>query len=564
MIDQPCECPGPGECPRYGKFVGTAAHRLCRDRPEYRKVLAAPPEEAHEPLRLLSPDDVPCVHRLSFLRKDRCRLLACVGGPEVDVLRCATQGECTINQHAIPGVAVCRGCDSRSEVARAPIAAPSIAVIVICHNYARFLRECVASVRANTAPAAELLVVDDSSTDDTAAVCEQLGVQRLRVEFGNVVPSRGAGLGATHAKYVCFLDADDQLGDTYLSDAARILDADPDVAIVYTDMTTFGADSGVMTLPRDPSTADIRRENFIHAGAVVRRAALESVDRLREPKLPLSLEDWELWRAILRDGWRAAKSPATYRYRKHEGSMSWRIVQREATYFDLYAMSREEVTIVLPLSGRWQWRGRLTRWSERQTWPHVRMLVIDSSGDEHFGQVVRDYLTISPARSTSYHRVDAGEPGVADADRHQPRVYNAVRRAMPRIYNRVRDELRTEFALIVEDDILPPLDAIERLLRSMGPDVAAVSGAYRSRFQPAFVAWRKPDLVTITEAGTGVEPVAGTGFGCVLVRKSAMERHVFHAAEGSNFDPNFGAAMHSAGLRILLDWSVRCRHGDLE
>lgn len=47
---------------------------------------------------------------------------------------------------------------------------------------------------------------------------------------------------------------------------------------------------------------------------------------------------------------------------------------------------------------------------------------------------------------------------------------------MPRIYKRVRVETTTEYLWIVEDDILPPIDACERLLRSLVAITMSVSG----------------------------------------------------------------------------------------
>jgi glycosyltransferase involved in cell wall biosynthesis len=45
-----------------------------------------------------------------------------------------------------------------------------VAVIVVCHNFGRFLAEAIHSVLVQTRPPAEVLVVDDASNDDTSAV----------------------------------------------------------------------------------------------------------------------------------------------------------------------------------------------------------------------------------------------------------------------------------------------------------------------------------------------------------------------------------------------------------
>ena len=57
-------------------------------------------------------------------------------------------------------------------------AAPTVSVVIPTYNRARFLGAAVASVRAQTYPCLEILIVDDGSTDDTAQVVAALGFER--------------------------------------------------------------------------------------------------------------------------------------------------------------------------------------------------------------------------------------------------------------------------------------------------------------------------------------------------------------------------------------------------
>ncbi len=71
--------------------------------------------------------------------------------------------------------------------------------MVTCHNYARYLRECLDSILAQTWPFDAVLVVDDASDDETPAVCQEYamrGVQYLRTEFRDVALARNAGIAA--------------------------------------------------------------------------------------------------------------------------------------------------------------------------------------------------------------------------------------------------------------------------------------------------------------------------------------------------------------------------------
>jgi glycosyltransferase involved in cell wall biosynthesis len=91
--------------------MSAARHRLCQTSKAYRKSFV---EAASEPVSdAYKLDDLPCVLRGLPIRMDRCRLAQCVGGPDVQVYGCDLHGECTLNQHAIPGVKVCRKCSGR-------------------------------------------------------------------------------------------------------------------------------------------------------------------------------------------------------------------------------------------------------------------------------------------------------------------------------------------------------------------------------------------------------------------------------------------------------------------
>jgi len=90
-----------------------------------------------------------------------------------------------------------------------------VSVIIPCYNAARELPAAVESVLAQGLVGAEVLIIDDCSTDDSVAVAESLSsrhplVQSLR-QPANAGPAaaRNRGLRAARGAFVCFLDADD-------------------------------------------------------------------------------------------------------------------------------------------------------------------------------------------------------------------------------------------------------------------------------------------------------------------------------------------------------------------
>lgn len=97
----------------------------------------------------------------------------------------------------------------------------TISVIIPAFNAAKWLPAAIASVRAQTRPADEMLVVDDGSTDETEAVCRAAGARTVRQENGGLAAARNTGVAATSGDWMLFLDADDVL----LPDALASLSA---------------------------------------------------------------------------------------------------------------------------------------------------------------------------------------------------------------------------------------------------------------------------------------------------------------------------------------------------
>jgi len=107
-----------------------------------------------------------------------------------------------------------------------------VAVVIAAYNHARFLPDALASVLAQTIAPGEIVVVDDGSTDDTQAVVARFAprVRYLRQANAGARAARNAGLDATSAPWIAFLDAD----DWWEPDAVELLLAAFDDAIGIT------------------------------------------------------------------------------------------------------------------------------------------------------------------------------------------------------------------------------------------------------------------------------------------------------------------------------------------
>lgn len=87
---------------------------------------------------------------------------------------------------------------------------PEVSVVIPVHNGAKYLGEAIESVRSQSLSAAQLLVVDDGSTDDSAAVARSFaGVEYIFQENGGAAAARNNGARHARHEFLAFLDADD-------------------------------------------------------------------------------------------------------------------------------------------------------------------------------------------------------------------------------------------------------------------------------------------------------------------------------------------------------------------
>jgi glycosyltransferase involved in cell wall biosynthesis len=119
---------------------------------------------------------------------------------------------------------------------------PRVSVIIPCYNYGRFLREAVASATGQTLGNIEIIIVDDGSTDNTPEVIQSLDDRRIRsrrIPNCGVSAARNAGLNMARGEFIAFLDANDRWHPDKLERQVAVMDAEPDVAMVFSDLRRF-------------------------------------------------------------------------------------------------------------------------------------------------------------------------------------------------------------------------------------------------------------------------------------------------------------------------------------
>lgn len=120
---------------------------------------------------------------------------------------------------------------------------PEVSVIVPTYQRPDLVARAVASVRAQTFPDLEIVIVDDGSTDETPAVGEKLAAADERVRYVRFEDNRGAcaarncGMEDARGRYLAFLDDDDVYRPDKLEKLVPVLRAAPEeVVLVYSSV----------------------------------------------------------------------------------------------------------------------------------------------------------------------------------------------------------------------------------------------------------------------------------------------------------------------------------------
>ena len=112
----------------------------------------------------------------------------------------------------------------------------TLSVIIPAHQAEKYIAQAVESVRRQGwTGQTQIIVIDDGSTDNTAAVARELGVQLLRKEQGGAASARNMGLRAATGDLILLLDADDVLTDGALSAMGDALTQDVDAVFAMAE-----------------------------------------------------------------------------------------------------------------------------------------------------------------------------------------------------------------------------------------------------------------------------------------------------------------------------------------
>lgn len=217
----------------------------------------------------------------------------------------------------------------------------SVDVVIPCYNYGRFLHESVSSVLSQEGVDLRVLIIDNASTDDSAATAREIAAADPRVEVIIHPTNRGAtfsyneGIDWASSDYFLILDADDLLAPGSLLRATTVMEEHPDVSLTHgTELRIVSGNH--MTIPESAMAgagwkiATGRRfieelcrtpVNTIGANTAVRRTATQKRVGYYNPALRYT-DDLEMWLRLAAAGNVASTCAVQAVRRIHEAQMS--------------------------------------------------------------------------------------------------------------------------------------------------------------------------------------------------------------------------------------------------
>lgn len=212
---------------------------------------------------------------------------------------------------------------------------PAVTIVMPAFRAGRTLPEAVASIRAQAFTDWELVIVEDGSGDDTAAVAARLARDDPRIRLIVLPENRGPAqarnqaIAVARGRFIAFLDADDLWLPGKLSAQIAFMQ-ETGVALSYAGYWREGPRGSrrAVRVPPAVTHAELLHGNVIGCLTAIYDSA--QIGRMQMPDIRMN-QDYALWLAILRrvPEARGLAEPLAV-YRRHAGSLSWRIWPRLA------------------------------------------------------------------------------------------------------------------------------------------------------------------------------------------------------------------------------------------
>src|ERR1700675_4589185 len=183
---------------------------------------------------------------------------------------------------------------------------PTVSVVIPVYNGAATISRAIESALSQTVPPLEVVVVDDGSQDDTAAVANRFPVKFVSQANAGPAAARNRGAWISKGQWIAFLDADDSwLPHKTERQLPMTDDASTGVIHCYVSRNyLYGNPPTVVSFDR------LWWRNCVATSStLVRRLAFEEFSGFDMDPAIISVEDYNLWLRMAARGWRIVTVP---------------------------------------------------------------------------------------------------------------------------------------------------------------------------------------------------------------------------------------------------------------
>lgn len=224
---------------------------------------------------------------------------------------------------------------------------PAVSIIVPNYNHARFLRQRIDTILAQTFQDFELILLDDCSTDDSRSILSSYASDpRVRLDFneknsGSTYKQWNKGVSLARCEYVWIAESDDYADPHLLERLVPLLDSDPSVVVAWcrswavtqdgrldglAETRFLGADQNCWSVDYCRDGREVCRNYMIRSNIMTNASAIlfrkATYQRVGGADETMRLSgDWKLWASLLLEGKVAYVSETLNYYRFHHSAV---------------------------------------------------------------------------------------------------------------------------------------------------------------------------------------------------------------------------------------------------
>lgn len=223
-----------------------------------------------------------------------------------------------------------------------------VSVIMPCYNDGKYIKEAIASIKKQTYPSWELIIIDDGSDDEeTKEIINSISDERIKIlHTEHLRPAGARNHGIQHAtgRYILPVDSDDMIDSTYMEKAVKMIESDSKIGVVYCYADLFGEQQGRWDLP-NYSFEKMLLDNIVFVTALFYKEDWEKVGGF-STTMVAGMEDYDFWLSIMGLGREIYQIPETlFHYRIKPVSRTTNFQnncdQVQATYRQMYMNHKE-------------------------------------------------------------------------------------------------------------------------------------------------------------------------------------------------------------------------------